>query len=240
MRLHRFYVTQPLGEEVVIVDVSIIKQWSKVFRYSKGDFVILFNGDGNDYRYCIDTLTTKECMLSPLHREPSYIPRRKTYLYLSLIKKDNFELVVAKATELGVTDIIPIISRYTEKKNLDRRRLTLIAQEAAEQSGRGDVLQVHEIIQFSSITSSLEELSLRADRVFAATLSGESIEKTLLKKGGGDLDTSLAFLIGPEGGWREEEEIFFKEKSFNRISLGDTILRAETAAIVCSFLSSVL
>ena len=119
MRLHRFYVEQPLGEEVVIDDVSTIKQWAKVFRYSQGDFVILFNGDGKDYHYVLEVLTQKECTLARVKSASAYIPSKKTYLYLSIIKKDNFEMVVEKASELGVTDIVPIISRFTEKKNDD-------------------------------------------------------------------------------------------------------------------------
>jgi hypothetical protein len=47
MRLHRFYVLQPLGEEVVIDDVSLVNQWTKVFRYQLSNFVILFNGNGD-------------------------------------------------------------------------------------------------------------------------------------------------------------------------------------------------
>lgn len=139
MRLHRFYVLQPLGEEVVINDVSLIKQWKNVFRYKKGDFVILFNGDGTDISYSIETISTKETTLARKEITPVYIPERKLTLYISIIKKDLFELVVQKATEIGVSTIIPILSERSLLKNLNENRLQKIIIESSEQCGRGDI-----------------------------------------------------------------------------------------------------
>jgi 16S rRNA U1498 N3-methylase RsmE len=64
MRLHRFYVTQPLGEEIVVDDVSTIKQWSRVFRYKQGDFVTLFDGHYKDCTYEIASMDQKEARLT--------------------------------------------------------------------------------------------------------------------------------------------------------------------------------
>ena len=147
MRLHRFYVSQPLGEEVVIEDSLTIKQWLKVFRYDVGDFVILFNGDGYDYSYSLQTITKQSCTLARKKHDVSYLPTKKITLCLSLIKKDNFELVVQKATELGVSTIIPIITSRSEKKNLSFERLEKIVREASEQCGRGDIPMIKPINQ---------------------------------------------------------------------------------------------
>ncbi len=239
MRLHRFNVVQPLGEEVVIDDVSLINQWTKVFRYKVGDFVILFNGDGNDYCYVLDTVSQKSCSLHKISSSPSYIPTKKTYLYLSIIKKDHFELVAQKATELGVTDIVPLITERTEKKPLDLRRLSLITREASEQSGRGDVLTIHQPITLTAIMSTLNTHTIQTSRTFVMTLRGQSIT-TLLQTMPHDPQSPCAFMIGPEGGWTDSEELFFEERSFVRVSCGATTLRAETAGIVGSFLSTLL
>ncbi len=225
MRLHRFYVTQPLGEEVVIDDVSIIKQWTKVLRYKQGDFVILFNGKGKDSTYSLSSVNSKECTLTQIKESSSYIPNKKVTLYLSILKKDNFELVVQKATELGISTIVPIISERSEKKGINEERLHKILIEAAEQCGRADIPTISQVISLSELLSK----PFTHDVTFVlqmngATLSQEEIGNT----------KDIGFLVGPEGGWTENEEELFKKNNITSISLGKTVLRAETAAIVGS------
>jgi 16S rRNA (uracil1498-N3)-methyltransferase len=225
MRLHRFYVEQPLGEEVVINDVSLIKQWSKVFRYTETDFVTLFNGDGNDITYSIQDINSKESKLLRTKLSPSYIPTKNITLYLSLIKKDNFELVVQKATELGVTKIVPIISERSEKKNLNEDRLHKITIEASEQCGRGDIPVIHQIIKLSDAIN----LKRENECVLLMQMGGISINDVICKETYTSNDISV--FIGPEGGWSEQEETIFRDNGAIAISLGKTVLRAETAAI---------
>ncbi len=231
MRLHRFYVSQPLGEEVVIADVSIVKQWAKVFRYKKGDFVVLFNGNGEDITYCIDTITSNSCILTLTERTNSYIANKNVTLYLSIIKKDNFELVVQKATELGVTSIIPILSERSEKKGLNEKRLNKIAIESSEQCGRGDIPTVLPIVPLSNVL----DATTPHDIMYVLQMNGtpwkenEKQEQFINSK-------NVALFVGPEGGWSDDEEKLFKDKKFTAISLGKTTLRAETAAIIgCAF-----
>ena len=226
MRLHRFYVLQPLGEEVVIQDVSLVNQWTKVFRYTVGDFVILFNGNGSEYRYTLTEITKKECTLCLSDKHSSYLPAKKITLCLSLIKKDNFELVVQKATELGVTTIVPIISFRSEKKNLSFDRLQKIAIESAEQCGRGDIPLITEIFPVNELPKHLRE----ADECFLL-----SIEGTPLINSKNKLSTGNAVLfIGPEGGWSPEDTQQILNYGATTVSLGATTLRAETAAILAS------
>lgn len=231
MRLHRFYVLQPLGEVVVINDNSVLKQWKNVFRYTQGVYVSLFNGDGNDYTYSIDSISSKDCTLTKLKQSPSYIPTKKITLYLSIIKKDNFELVVQKATELGITKIVPIISERSEKKNLNEDRLHKIAIEASEQCGRGNVPNISPI---TSLNSALENIS-KNEMAIVLNMNGSSwIDKTFQEKL--KATDNISLFIGPEGGWSDNEEVLFKKQNLNASSLGSTVLRAETAAIVsCAF-----
>lgn len=230
MRLHRFYVEQPLGEEVVIDDVSIIKQWIKVFRYTESDLVILFNGEGLDVTYSITSVSSKECILRCVSSSPSYIPSKKVTLYLSLIKKDLFEFVVQKATELGVTTIVPIITERSLSKNLNLERLEIITKEASEQCFRGDVPLLSKAIPLEQALLGLPEKSL----TIAFEKSGLSLENSSLRQK--IHSASLADLfIGPEGGFSEKEIELFKNNNVTLASLGDTVLRAETAAIVATF-----
>ncbi len=226
MRLHRFYVEQPLGEVVVIKDVSLIQQWTKVFRYTVSDFVVLFNGEGSDLVYSLDSIEKKECTLIRSKQSPSYIPTKKVFLYLSIIKKDNFELVVQKATELGVTTITPIISERSEKKNLNDERLRKIAIEASEQCGRGDIPLISPITELSSVLKELNPseacLFLQMDGI----AWNDALLQKKLKEG------KVHLFIGPEGGWSLDEENLFRKSGATSVSLGSTVLRAETAAIV--------
>jgi 16S rRNA (uracil1498-N3)-methyltransferase len=223
MRLHRFYVLQPLGEEVVIDDVSQIFQWTKVFRYQTGDFVILFNGDGYDHCYSIVEIAKKTCSLKRTEQTPNYIPTQKITLCLSLIKKDNFELAVQKATELGVETILPVISSRSEKKNLSEERLVKIAAEASEQCFRGDVPHILPISSLEEAIISLE----KTHTLITLSMGGTS----LLTEKANLVDKNVALFIGPEGGWSEEDLMLLEKKSI-QCSLGKTVLRAETAAIV--------
>lgn len=231
MRLHRFYTLQPLGEVVVITDGSVLNQWKNVFRYTQGVLVILFNGDGNEYTYSIDSITSASCNLTLLSHSPSYIPTKKVTLYLSLIKKDNFELVVQKVTELGVTNIVPIMSSRSEKKNLNEERLSKITVEASEQCGRGDVPTVSPIITLSKALGEIKN----KESSFVLQMGGTPFSDTKLQeivKGSSDVN----LFIGPEGGWSTDEEEIFNNLDISSVSLGNTVLRAETAAIVsCAF-----
>lgn len=231
MRLHRFYISQPLGEVVVIRDDSVLKQWKNVFRYTTGSSVVVFNSDGYDYTYGIQSITAKECVLNLNEKNVSYIPSKKITLYLSLIKKDNFELVVQKATELGVTTIVPIISERSEKKNLNGDRLHKIATEASEQCFRGDIPFISDIVRLTDALHTLqtgdESMYFHMDGV---DMRDASIQEKI-KSGAG-----INLFIGPEGGWSDSEIDQFKENGITSVSLGKTVLRAETAAITaCAF-----
>jgi 16S rRNA (uracil1498-N3)-methyltransferase len=153
-------------------------------------------------------------------------PHRRVTLYCSLLKKENFEFVVQKATEIGVEKIVPVISERTIKTNLNIPRLSLIALEAAEQSGHSFVPQINEPVAFKKALA-----SATGDAVFFAPGgmdAGSALEKT------GDF---LGVFIGPEGGWSEAELALAKERYLPVCNLGSSILRGETAAIIASYLA---
>lgn len=113
MRLHRFYTRENLQErqQITISDVGQVHQMRSVFRFQVGDSVILFNGDGYDYVSKIVSLGKSEAVLSVTQSTMNeWKPVVKLTLAVSMIKKDNFEWIVQKATELGVSEIIPLIS----------------------------------------------------------------------------------------------------------------------------------
>ena len=223
MRLHRFYIEQPLGEELVVVEKELVHQWISVFRYKSGDEVILFSSKqlGVDYIYRITSSTKKEVTLSVVSTEKNILPSKSVTLCMAIVKKDTFENVVRYATELGVTKIVPILAERSEKKNINMERLHLIATEASEQCGRGDVPVISGIMKFAEAFQNLS-----GTHVFTS-LYGEDA-KTVA----GNTKEELCVWIGPEGGWTKDEEALAASKSASMMKLTDTVLRADTAAIV--------
>lgn len=233
MRLHRFYVEQSLGEVIVIQRKELLEQWSKVLRYKRGSQVIIFNGEGVDVTYVLDTISPSEVTLLAQSRTPAYIPIRKVCLCVSIVKKDTFELITQKATELGVTTIIPILSDRSEKKNINIERLATIVREGSEQCGRGDiptVLEIHSLEKALLYTENSTH-SFVCD-TFGTTLPLQEALASISK------NSDIALFIGPEGGWTDAEREHFIAHHVQPVSLGKTVLRAETAAIVaCAYTS---
>lgn len=229
MRLHRFYIDEPIGSkrELIVDSSELANQIFRVFRLKKGDKAVLFDGSGSDYE-CEIAGAGKTTANAAIFRVSSvsqsrYMPPRKIYLCAALVKKDNFEVIVEKATELGVTDIIPILAERTEKKALNEKRLEKIIIEASEQSGRGAIPLIHKVGRLSDIIRRLikEGVNLIAFHTEGSVFPAEELEGNV----------SVAVLIGPEGGWSADEIDLFHRNKIQVRCLGSQVLRAETAAV---------
>jgi 16S rRNA (uracil1498-N3)-methyltransferase len=218
MRLHRFYVQQPLGEVVHIDDKELVHQWSSVFRYTSGDVVLLFSlsSPSYDYEYQISEISKSSAVLTYVKKTANVMPKKVTSLYMALVKKDTFETIARQATEMMITDIIPVVASRSEKKNINIERLLSVVTEAAEQCGRGDIPRLHEIMTF-------------ADAVREVTITHVVFDKDGDHEDG---DLMSAAWVGPEGGWTMAELSILQEKGARTLSLGASILKADTAAVV--------
>lgn len=225
MRLHRFYVNKPLGEEIVVeragFEKEVFHQWTRVFRYTSGDEVVLFSQatPGYDHIYSFSSLSKESATLSLVRREEN-TPALPITLVMALVKKDTFETIVRQATELGVSRIVPIIASRSEKKNLNFERLRTIAQEASEQCGRGSVPEISDIVSLQEAVTATKDTDILVGSLRINT------HKTAVSK-----DRSLSLWVGPEGGWTEEEEAFLFENGAFGTKLGATVLKADTAAV---------
>lgn len=157
------------------------------------------------------------------------MPVRITVL-AALIKFDRFEWLIEKATELGVETIAPFLAERSER-GLDRAagkrvaRWRKIAREASEQSRRSRLPSIAEPVAF------VEAITLEAGLSLA--LEEQAGAKPILSAlpDGREHGASVALLVGPEGGWTERERSAFTEEGWAPVSVGTTVLRAETAAI---------
>lgn len=229
MRLHRFAVADDFSNKYIrISNGDILNQWLRVLRLEPNDEVILINGQNKEARVKLLEINKDFAQGEILEiKDNDSEPLLYTTLYCSLLKKDNFEWVIQKATEVGIKEIVPLITKHTIKLNINRNRLEKIAQEAAEQSGRGTIPLINNPIHFKIALSFAQNNDLNL--FFDPT--GNTFRKYLIKN-----KHKIGVFIGPEGGWDEEEIILAKNNNCIIASLGKLILRAETAAIIASYL----
>jgi len=243
MRLHRFYINQNIvaGKEIRIEDSELLNQWGRVFRLEAGDEVILFNDSDYEFTAKFSLLSKKEAVLDILDSKKAVEEvLKELHIFQSIIKKDNFELIVQKCTEIGASAFHPIISERSEKKNLNMERLLKIAKEASEQSGK---VKLPKISEPEKLEKSIENFD---GELFTLDFDGEPFSslRGVCDEANHPLDChaplamtgKIGILIGPEGGWSDKEREFFKQKGIKNISLGNQVLRAETAAIAIASL----
>ncbi len=231
MRLHRFYISENVGNktEVILDNSDVVHQIRKVFRLKKGDLLIIFDGSGSDYTCGIEDFRDETIVLGVREVSKSrFMPEREVYLYAALVKKDTFEWIVEKATELGVTKIIPIIAERTEKKAVNEDRLKKIVIEASEQSGRGTVPTFELVI---GLKEALIELKEKNEDESIKSIAFHTDAELLHKSDLGNDVEPLACFIGPEGGWSPDEVALFHDSKIAVRSIGTQVLRAETAVV---------
>ncbi len=157
-------------------------------------------------------------------------PTARFLLYCSLVKFDRFEWIVEKATELGVTTIVPVEATRSERgleraagKRLERwRRIVL---EASQQSRRARLPEIAEPVPLA------EALLSTATHRYALDESGDAATLLGALPAARSAEDAVAILTGPEGGWTEAERSAFRSAGWTPVSLGPLILRAETAVI---------
>ncbi|OGF82347.1 hypothetical protein A3B18_00120 [Candidatus Giovannonibacteria bacterium RIFCSPLOWO2_01_FULL_46_13] len=219
--MQRFYIEKEIGPSGVTLPKEILHQMKSVLRMKPGEKIILFDGSGYDFISEFDGEGAK-VVEKVLNRRES---ERKIYLFQSVLKKDNMEWIFQKGTELGIFEFVPVLSARSIKKDFNEARANKIIKEAAEQSGRGILPKVHEVMDFKKALEFVQEERLSG--VIADPNSKKHISETLK-------ESKMALFVGPEGGFTEEEISETKEHGFKAVSLGKLQLRAETAAIVAS------
>ena len=205
-------------KDIVELDDDIIYHLKKVLRKdSSYSFRIV---DSDRKVYLAHLSDRNRCVIDSLLDEDNELSVDITCI-LSLIKADKFELCIQKLVELGVNRIVPYMSdrsvvRYVDDKKL--KRWNKIALEAAEQSHRNIVPEVCGVIDQKQLDRYLSKYN------FICYEKADNIVDI-------DIDDSVSFIIGPEGGFDDKEYRNIVDVGFNPISLGKRILRAETAAM---------
>lgn len=227
--MSRFFVPRENVEEnkITITGEDVI-HISKVLRLKTGDTLTCCDGRGFDYEARISQISKSVILCDIINKTKSYTePDLKVSLIQGIPKGSKMDYIIQKTTELGISDIYPCtLNRCVAKLDGEKKieRWQKIAKEAAQQSGRGAVPKVHTALDLKTASEILKE----ADIYFVAYECEEeiAIKTVLLSK---KEPKSVAFLIGPEGGFDKSEIEFLAENGIMSISLGKRILRTETA-----------
>lgn len=223
--MHRFYVDdENLNDVFEMRDKAMVWQWNKVLRFHTGQQMILFNNAQKEAEYSIISISKSSVNLQKLYDVKPKITDRQLYLFWSLLKRDNNELVLQKCTEIGVTHFVPLITERTIKKDFNQERAQKIIIEASEQCGRADIPSISKPF---TAEEAIKEYAKKME-LFIADQSGQFHNYQI------SMSRAAGVVVGPEGGWTENEHELFKNYKLKKMKISQFILRAETAAIVAA------
>jgi len=220
--LPRLFVREPLGDGArVELDAPQANYLGNVMRLGIGAEVLVFDGRSGEWLARIADAAKKRMTLTVERktREPENIP--DVWLAFAPVKRAQTDWLVEKATELGVARLQPVMTQRTVAERVKLERLESIAIEAAEQCGRTRIPEITEPVQLRRF---IEMLDQKRQLYFADESGGGPLGQVLV-------EGPAAILVGPEGGFTDEERQAVRGSGASAISLGPRILRAETAAL---------
>lgn len=236
---HFFVEPNQIGEKTIVITGLDVNHIKNVLRLAPGEEISISNGiDKKDYRCGIETITDTEvlCTLRFIKEDALELPS-KVYLFQGLPKGDKMELIIQKMVELGVYEIIPVTMKRCVMKLDDKKaksklaRWQGISEAAAKQSKRRVIPEIHDVMSYKEAIAYAKSMDIR--------LVPYEMEE-LVEGAGGMAKTkniisnltsgeSIAFFVGPEGGFEDSEINLAMEEGFQPITLGRRILRTETA-----------
>lgn len=232
----RFFVkNNDIKDDFIDITGDNVNHIANALRYKVGDTILLCSEDGINYdcTICEISKTNIKTKINNSCNNNSEL-KININLYQAIAKGEKMDTIIQKATELGITNIYPVETQNTIVKLKDNatskiERWNKIAREAAEQSERGSIPTVFEPIKFSSA------LKLAKDQGEVCVCYGREKDlniKEYLKNISLENTNIISFFIGPEGGFSKEEIMLVDSLDIITISLGNSILRTETASLM--------
>ena len=227
-RTPRLYVDAPLasGAEVPL-DRDRANYLLNVLRLKAGDAVLLFNGRDGEWAATLVGTGKRGGALSVSERTREQPAPGNLHLLFAPLKHARLDYVVQKAVEMGAARLQPVITRHTQVARVNVERMRANVVEAAQQCGILTVADVAEPLPFAAALDALVP-----ERLVVFCDEDAEVRDPLAALAGLRADAGIAVLIGPEGGFSEEERAaLLRRRRVVRISLGPRILRADTAAV---------
>lgn len=241
MTRRRFYAPRiafAADNKTVVLGADEARHAHDVLRLAVGDEVFVFDGEGHEYRCVIAELSSRVATLNVIEKMPPASPESPLDLTLAvaLLKGEKFDLVVQKATELGVRRLTPLITARADVRIRDpgdaRRkaeRWSRIAFEAAKQCGRAQLMLVDPPTNLDEFFRSISDVQLKV--TYTARDGDSHAELKMDLKAG-----RVVAMVGSEGGWTDKELAEARKCGWRIVTLGGRTLRAETAAIAVATL----
>lgn len=231
MEIKRFFVEEKdINNDIVKIEGEEFYHLTKVLRHKVGYKIIVCCSDDYDYNATIIEIKKDYAIAKIDSRiENCCKPKTNIYLFQAVIKNAKLDIVIQKAVELGVKTITLFFSKNTNETNINIDRLNKIAKEASKQCGRADLVKVEGIIDFNDMldrVSSIKNIIIPYEYENEVNFSSINVKT----------DANYALIIGSEGGFDATEVEKVKQLGGKSVSLGNRILRAETASIVATTL----
>jgi 16S rRNA (uracil1498-N3)-methyltransferase len=229
--MHSFFLAEIIsGDAALISDAGQLHHLRDVLRLRIGDEIMVFDGEGNKYSGTIEGLDKKQAVLRLKARQPALIRRLRLAVGCAVPKQARMDDIIDKLTQLGVDSIIPLFTErciVKPEETIDARleRWRKIARSASEQSHRTTLPYISRGSGFKEALADSKDYRLK----LVPTLVGE--RQTLRELFTDSPPESIFVLIGPEGDFTPEEIQEAMDAGFIPVSLGDAVLRVETAAI---------
>ena len=223
-----FLPPERLASHEITIDGEQARYLASVLRVQTGESITLLDGLGHRYVCRVLKVHRKEVMVEKLREEhyPTESPLSIT-LAQGLPKGDKMDLIVQKATELGVSRIIPLVTERSQVRHTDRiDRWRRIALSASQQSGRERVPHIDDTMDFGEFL----DMPGRTQGIILSEQEKEQGLKEILSNLKGQREMTI--LVGPEGGFSKDELIAATRRDILPATLGPRILRTETAPIV--------
>ena len=217
---------------MALIEGEELNHLKNVLRLKEGDEVIVINGDGNEYLCEILKISKNNAVLSiKSQKKCENNPKNIISLFISAIKREKLELVVQKAVECGIKNLYIFESAFSAMKLSGERlsRYEKIMLSSLKQCERADAMKI-EILSFKEM---LSRFSACETKLFANEREGDPFDFSSLKSA-----KNIGVLIGCEGGFSADEKKEILKCKPENISLGNRILRAETAAILLTGIAS--
>ena len=223
----RLYVKQKLAhKEIIELNDKASHYLNTVMRCETGDSIKCFNATDGEFVAKIENIDKKRTIIKIEEQVRKPSEEGDVWLLFAPLKKDKTDFVIEKAVELGVSKIVPVITARTNSTKVKIERFEAQAIEASEQCERLSVPEIKETVFLKKIIKEWDTTRILffMDERRQGETAAKAFESLSRKK--------AALLIGPEGGFDEDERILLEKQPFvKNISLGPRILRAETAAI---------